>query len=371
MQILGWPCVVMGIFGNILVIATVATQRSLRRKHFMFVSSMAIADLIVSGYVVPIWLVAVATGRYPAVNDEHCIINALLMLLGVFASVYTLILIAFNRYLLVCKPDRYSKVFTKKTSILFCSLPWVIPGTMCIVMLGVDPDHFRYSSTSNSCGALARAEGHESVEKISEIASLCMPPFVVGFFSHKIFQRWRKSKKIVDSAMQSSHAKFSREEVRPHPGLLHPSSASTHTQQGLLRPSTSTQEASQEIYQGKFSVSATSLSSVGSRGKSEPTVAPDTRHVTRTEMAFIRTLVPISVLLVVTYTPVAVCIALAEDVSADVMQLSLLVCFANSSINWIIYGMLSVQFRQAYKRMFRSHKVMGCLHACCPGLMKP
>jgi hypothetical protein len=52
-----------GVFGNILIICTLLTQRSLRSLHHLYIGNLAVADLIISVYIVPFWLLDLLMGR--------------------------------------------------------------------------------------------------------------------------------------------------------------------------------------------------------------------------------------------------------------------------------------------------------------------
>jgi hypothetical protein len=95
--VVGSLLVVMGVFGNALILLTLSTQRSLRSLHHMYVVNLAVCDLISIAYVLPYWLAGIATGRMPVASLLHCQVNAFIMSLCVYSSIYTLVLIGFNR----------------------------------------------------------------------------------------------------------------------------------------------------------------------------------------------------------------------------------------------------------------------------------
>jgi hypothetical protein len=67
-------------------------------------------------------------------------------------------------------------------------------------------------------------------------------------------------------------------------------------------------------------------------------------------------------LLVVLYIPVGTAVSICAwiNVSTDVFVVTILLCFMNQSINWIIYGALNRNFRNGYKRLF-----FGCCGTRC------
>lgn len=81
--------------------------------------------------------------------------------------------------------------------------------------------------------------------------------------------------------------------------------------------------------------------------------ASRTSGVSRSDVALIRSLVLVFVLLVLLYIPISVAVALLGSVPIppEVFSLCLLAFFLNQSINWIVYGVLNRNFRHGYKQL--------------------
>nr|KAG5703262.1 hypothetical protein BaRGS_034173 [Batillaria attramentaria] len=73
---------------------------------------------------------------------------------------------------------------------------------------------------------------------------------------------------------------------------------------------------------------------------------------TRAEVALVRSLLVISICLLVLYTPFAVCLLTdyGTDVSSEVMVFVSLLLFVNCAVNWVIYGAMNTSFRQGAER---------------------
>ena len=100
--VLGWLTCVSGVFGNILIITTLLSQPNLRSLHNLYIGNLAMADLLISAYAEPFWLLDLTTGSQPVVNTAHCICNSYVLCWGFSASILTLVTISLNRYLHVC-----------------------------------------------------------------------------------------------------------------------------------------------------------------------------------------------------------------------------------------------------------------------------
>ncbi|XP_076456378.1 melatonin receptor type 1B-like [Babylonia areolata] len=85
--------------------------------------------------------------------------------------------------------------------------------------------------------------------------------------------------------------------------------------------------------------------------KAQPGLSP-------ADIALIRSLVLVFVLLIVLCVPLAAAVAIMGNVpmSADVFCFLIFLFFINNSINWILYGALNKNFRKGYKQLLTS----GC-----------
>jgi uncharacterized protein (DUF486 family) len=66
--------------------------------------------------------------------------------LAVNASIFTLALIGFNRYLSVCRPSLYKKVFTTNATVVLCLATWGLSGFQGLVpafKIGHTEYHYR------------------------------------------------------------------------------------------------------------------------------------------------------------------------------------------------------------------------------------
>nr|KAG5690584.1 hypothetical protein BaRGS_009246 [Batillaria attramentaria] len=126
--ILGWLACVTGIFGNVLIITTLLSQQSLRSVHNIYIANLALADLLVMGYVFPFWLLDLALGANPVANQTHCDANAFIIILTFVVSVYTLVLIACDRFMSVCHNPIYTKLFNRTSIVASCVVVWLLAG---------------------------------------------------------------------------------------------------------------------------------------------------------------------------------------------------------------------------------------------------
>ena len=292
---LGWLACVSGVFGNVLIISTLLSQPALRSLHNLYIGNLALADLVVVGYCVPFWLLDLALGRAPILNQQHCSANSFLLFLCVNASIYTLVLIGFNRYLCVCHPGLYAKLFTKTNTIAACVGVWVFSACVAVLPLfRVHHTAFVYSIKVRMCSYNGTETGN--LFSILSVINIVLPTILVGFFSLSIFRCWKQSRSRIGQWTRNrsqSQLQVQVQVPKRRPGL---SSAN---------------------------------------------------------IALVRSLVLVFLLLVLLYIPLSVVVALTGSVpvSSDVYSILVLVFFLNNSINWIVYGVMNKSFKDGYRRL--------------------
>ncbi|XP_074647491.1 melatonin receptor type 1B-like [Tubulanus polymorphus] len=104
--------VVIGICGNVLILSAVFSSRNLRTLANAFVVNIAVADLVVVAYVLPV-VVANVVERANVLGEVTCVMNAGLTVITCACSIWTLAQISVNRYIHVCKHTKYDKIYSK------------------------------------------------------------------------------------------------------------------------------------------------------------------------------------------------------------------------------------------------------------------
>ena len=124
---------VTGIFGNALVLLSVALSRKLRTVTNAFVFNLSVADLLTC-LSLPLYIIAILSNNEYLLPNSVCVLNAFISLTCVGASVNTLACIAINRLILITKSRAvYQKVYKQKHIALMMAMIWGIPG--CVVSM--------------------------------------------------------------------------------------------------------------------------------------------------------------------------------------------------------------------------------------------
>ena len=120
------------VVGNIMVIASVLIFRKLKRVSNLFIISLASADLIMGGVVMPIGAHYLYEAKWQ-LGPVACNLWTSIDVLSVTASICTLCAISIDRYLAITKPFEYTKKVTRNTSRIVIGIIWIVSGAIAFV----------------------------------------------------------------------------------------------------------------------------------------------------------------------------------------------------------------------------------------------
>ncbi|XP_038071939.1 melatonin receptor type 1B-A-like [Patiria miniata] len=144
----------LGIFGNTLVILAVLLSKKVRTATNAFVMNLSVADFLTC-LVIP-WNAVVLLGREGLpVGVWVCSITAVVQYASVGCSIFSLVAIALNRFLLITRPaTTYNKVYTPKKIIIWLVLVWLVPLSISIVPSFINIVEFTYNDKYHVCMSL-------------------------------------------------------------------------------------------------------------------------------------------------------------------------------------------------------------------------
>ncbi|XP_030401083.1 olfactory receptor 52B2-like [Gopherus evgoodei] len=103
---------VVALFGNSLLVFIILTERSLHEPMYLFVSMLAAADLLLSTTAVPKML-AVFWFRAGEISFAACLTQMFFIHVSFIAESAIILAMAFDRYVAICDPLRYTMILTK------------------------------------------------------------------------------------------------------------------------------------------------------------------------------------------------------------------------------------------------------------------
>ena len=185
--------IVLGaVLGNILVIASVASNRKLRTITNFYVVSLAMADLLVATLVMPIAIVVQITGRWwfgVIACDIHVSFDVMLCT----ASILNLCCISLDRYFAITKPLEYSTKRSKRLALIMICITWIVAALVsCPPILGWREED-RWENT-HEC-VLTRDPGYVIY---SSLGSFYLPLLVMSFVYMRIMiVASRRNKRVI------------------------------------------------------------------------------------------------------------------------------------------------------------------------------
>ena len=113
-------CIIGGA-GNSLTILAVLCNKKLQTYNNFYVTHLALVDLTISLVLVPINIHGLWRGAPP-----HCDIVAAVALSTIVLSILSLFMIAFNRYILICRTFRdYQRIYTRRNVLISLIVMWL------------------------------------------------------------------------------------------------------------------------------------------------------------------------------------------------------------------------------------------------------
>ncbi|XP_072515663.1 trace amine-associated receptor 6-like [Salminus brasiliensis] len=122
------------VFLNLLVIISISHFKQLHTPTNLLILSLAVADLLVGMFVMPVRIMQLIDSCW-YLGETACSASLVINGLSVTISLYSLVLIAVDRYIAVSDPLLYSTRITVSKTSLFISLGWSLGLLYMIIYL--------------------------------------------------------------------------------------------------------------------------------------------------------------------------------------------------------------------------------------------
>lgn len=119
--------IILAFIGNVLVCVAVLTVPRLRTVPNMFVTNLAVSDILMAIVCMPISLRVLMSGEWPF-GTVVCDLQGYFVFTFGIVSLENMSVIAVNRYFAVCRPFECKVVFTKRNVMLIIALLWILPS---------------------------------------------------------------------------------------------------------------------------------------------------------------------------------------------------------------------------------------------------
>lgn len=119
--------IILAFVGNILICVSVLRSARLRTVPNMFVTNLAISDILMAVVCMPISLHVLISSQWPF-SSVVCNLQGFFMFSFGIVSQVNMSVIAVNRYFAVCRPFACKIIFTHRNVLLIIALLWIFPS---------------------------------------------------------------------------------------------------------------------------------------------------------------------------------------------------------------------------------------------------
>ncbi|PWA26826.1 hypothetical protein CCH79_00000846 [Gambusia affinis] len=141
---------ILGLSGNGIVIFTVWRAQGKQRAADVYIGNLALADLT---FVVtlPLWAVYTAMGYHWPFGVALCKISSYVVLLNMYASVFCLTCMSFDRYLAIVHSLSSSQLLTRRHIRASLAVIWVLSGLLAAPTLLFRTTKYEQQTNRTSC----------------------------------------------------------------------------------------------------------------------------------------------------------------------------------------------------------------------------
>ncbi|NWI16808.1 OR4E1 protein, partial [Crypturellus soui] len=111
------------ILGNGLIVFTVARDERLRTPMYFFLCHLSVIDVCHSSVVIPRMLADFLAAE-KSIPFEQCVAQMFFLHLFACTEIFLLTVMAYDRYLAICKPMRYGTIMSRRTRLQLAAVVW-------------------------------------------------------------------------------------------------------------------------------------------------------------------------------------------------------------------------------------------------------
>uniref|UniRef100_A0A1I8HZC9 G_PROTEIN_RECEP_F1_2 domain-containing protein n=1 Tax=Macrostomum lignano TaxID=282301 RepID=A0A1I8HZC9_9PLAT len=187
------------VFGNSLVLLAVLLHRNLRSTTAIFVSNLAVADLLLGSCVLPLSSVLEVTGGCWLFGPLLCDLWACVDVLCCTASIMSLCAISLDRYIGVTRPLQHSRIVSHRRACMLVLAVWLLSFLVSVgPLLGwrksQDGEQRQQCNVSNDPGYIL----------FSVLFSFYLPLGIVVFFYIRIYREAVKQNRFLASGVKTT-----------------------------------------------------------------------------------------------------------------------------------------------------------------------
>lgn len=116
---------IVSVYGNALVLWVVSTTKSLQNVNNLLIANLAVSDIIIALFCIPFQFHAAFVQRWD-LPQLMCKLCPFVQTVSVNVNIFTLILIARDRYKAIMAPLNNAQILSKKATLILLLLTWLL-----------------------------------------------------------------------------------------------------------------------------------------------------------------------------------------------------------------------------------------------------
>ncbi|XP_044014186.1 protein trapped in endoderm-1-like [Aphidius gifuensis] len=185
---------IIGTLGNGLTVIAFAKYKKLRRQPTtIFIINLTISDLMLSTICMPSLAIDFLTSD--VIDGILCKISPMLFYGNFSVSLFSLMAIAINRYILIVKPAIHNKIYTTKNIIIMLASIWIFSYSLLLPTIFEIWGTFGLDKKTMICEILEKDGDFASPKTILIIVGFFLPCSVISFSYYRIYQKIEESRK--------------------------------------------------------------------------------------------------------------------------------------------------------------------------------
>ncbi|CAH1775229.1 unnamed protein product, partial [Owenia fusiformis] len=294
-----------------------------------FVLCLCIADIFVGIFNIPMTIVAIVTGVW-TFGDEMCMISGFVNMLTLVGSVLSLCNISINRYIMICSTQRYNKVYNKKNTLFMILGIWIFSACIsCPPVLGWGV--YTYIPTQSMCFC----DWKVSISYTLFMVAVCFggPCSIMSICYVRLLLEVRKSRKRMETGTKTDL-----------PGTR-------------LHTSQFTKSNKETAFDKNNTLNVPVDNHKAAHTRNKDKIAKDKKDKKQEdEIKLAISLLVVIVTFIISWLPFCITMFISvfsgENVSRTADITTLILGYANSAYNPIIYGLMNKRYQEGFKKIF-------------------
>ncbi|KAJ8320256.1 hypothetical protein KUTeg_001843, partial [Tegillarca granosa] len=358
---------VTAMFGNLSMWLIICRTRDLRTYTNYFILSLSLADLFVAVVNMPVTVITLFMRGW-IMSDSACKVFGYLNMLTLVTSVMSLCNISINRYIMVCRPIHFKSIYTKWKSAAMIAACF---GTSVLLS---SPPLFGWAEYSFiQIQSFCFCDWTKAPSYAFFMIGTCfgIPFSVMTVCNIQIFRRVRASKKRVSAFNKTNNDETLTKHQRKTKNCF--SSNDDHDKMFVVSKRISKEmslSASNELYSAVDEVTVVvdgETACAFNNNENHKTLKKELRKVRQKaraeEIRLATALAVVVVVFVICWLPYcfSMLISIYNPLAAPraFHMGTLLIGYANSCCNPVIYGVMNKKFADGYHRLYCSKCIRG------------